>query len=184
MPIIEYECEMGHRKEELFLSHKNIVEEIRCEECEFLYSNEDEGHVYCPMHRIWSKPANIQIGKPSIVFRNPKTGEIQNASYEHQQVPYGFVKEELKSPFERSKFEKEYNQKMAQQDEVQTEIRRQKMADNQKLRQDKNRSNLSKIAAKSDNPSATKSLLKSAIERNRKRERVPKKKTNFHFEVN
>jgi hypothetical protein len=183
MPIREYRCLKTNESFEVVeIVVKNPEQTIICK----LHCDLDGTYSCLPHHAELqiSSFNTTQIGKPSIVFRNPKTGEIQNASFEHQPVPAGFVKEELRNPAERTKFEKEYNQKMAQQDDIVTEMRRQKMDENQKSRQDKNKANLSKIAARSDNPSATKSLLRSAMTRNRKRERVPKKKTNVHFDVN
>jgi hypothetical protein len=187
MPIYEFICADNHKIEKYMTLQELNTIDYRDLICPFVIGTRNANfNILCalPLEKIHSTFNTTQVGKPSIVFRNRKTGEIQVASSEHEQAPYGFVKEELKTPFERSRFEKEYNKKMSEQDDVQTEMRRQKMADNQKLRQDRNRKNLSKIAGKADNPSAAKSLMRKAMERNRKRERVPKKKSNFRFEVN
>jgi hypothetical protein len=190
MPIYQYKCLDGHITEKILtiseMERSEHKQNLHCDVKVNKYGEEDDSGDYCDLilERIPSVFNTAQVGKPSIIFRNLKTGELQNATSEYQAAPRGFVKEELKGPFERSKFEKEYNTKMDMQDDIVTEEKRQRVSENQKARQDKLKRNLSKIAGKSDNPSTVKSLMKSAMERNRKKERVSRKKTNFRFEVN
>jgi hypothetical protein len=190
MPIYEYECLDGHINERILtikeMESKYFQEDLTCCVKINKYGELDENGDNCGLllHKVQSTFNTTQVGKPSLIFRNPKTGAIQVSTHEYQVPPSGFVKEELRNPAERTKFEKEYNERMRVQDEIQTEKRRLETSDSQKNRQDDLKSRLSSIAAKSENPSMTESLVKNAMKRNRKKERVPKKKTNFHFEVN
>lgn len=190
MPIYEFECKMGHRFSK-FCSladwDRLVKEGIPCEGTigtGFAHIIGDEfgnGRAYL----AWSLPAKMQLGKPTIVFINPSTGQAQVAVHEHEQPPPGFIKEELKSSIERSKFENVQNQIAAEEDAIYNENIRQKREEARRSIIDNTIAHASSDASSSDNPSATEALMKSAIEHIRKKPEVRRKrKTEFRLDVN
>lgn len=175
MPLYEYECLSGHRQEKYF-NISNFPDKIICETCAKIY----EFEVYAK--KVWSLPANIQIGKPTIVFTNPSTSESRVAISENESAPPGFIKNELKSSIERTKFENVQNEIYRQQDEIYNEGLKQDRELFRKERTNQLNAEMSSIVAQSDNPSATESLMKAAI--SRKRKPLKKRKTQFALEVN
>lgn len=137
------------------------------------------------MYRIWSRPANIQLGKPTIVFINPQTGVAQVATSEHDSPPPGFIKQELKGPIERSKFEQTQNAINAQEDAIYNEnlrINREEARERTLKGIDEN---IREDAAKSDNPAETVRLMQAAKEYIKKKPTMKKKRqTNFVLDVN
>src|SRR5574338_370596 len=130
MPIYEFECPIHGKFERVFSLREfdTIKSGVICNQ--YIDTKQDcfvAGEEYRCMKIAtleWSLPVYPSHGKPTIVFRNKQTGEAEVALYEHQQVPAGFVKEELKTPYERSKFEKEQQAQQNLEDEYKTEERR------------------------------------------------------------
>lgn len=128
-------------------------------------------------------PANPQIAPPTIIFRNKQTGKVETAIIRNQSNPYGMEREELKGPFERSKFEKEQQAKHDIENAIVTERNFTIKNETRKNRQSDIRARLSGLAESSENPEFTKDLMKLAMERDTKKE-LPHKKTEFHLVVN
>lgn len=193
MPIYQYQCKItGEIKEEILsLSNANLQEIICPIHCRaFVEETKDSFKTNVklahPLHyaeRIWSLPAYPSHGKPTVIFKNNKTGETEVALYENQQAPHGFVKEELKTPHERSRFEKEQNQKQYVEDEYKTEERRFAVDYTRKQRHDDLKSKMSTITSKADNPAAAEALLNAAMMRNRNK-KVSRKQTDIKLAVN
>lgn len=135
--------------------------------------------------KVWSLPANIQIGAPTIAFVNPKTGVAQIATSRYDQPPPGYIKQEIKGSIERTKFENLQSEIHAREDDIYNENIRQKREDARRNLIDDIKANTSSDADKSDNSIATKQLMNKAIEHIRNKPAVPKKrKTEFRFDVN
>src|SRR5438067_4390815 len=86
-------------------------------------------HLSCfPHHaeRVWSAPAKMELSSPTIAFINPQTGKAIVATNRYEKPPDGFIKQELKSSIERSRFEREQNNINAQEDDIYNETIRQK----------------------------------------------------------
>jgi len=124
MPIYEYICELGHITEKLkSVADRDITP--WCEECMFLYSNEDEGHVQIPTERVWSLPAKSapnDNGKGVVYFENGKGQVIFNSFGDKDNWhPKGYVKKEARSLAERlsleSKIRNQDNSRLAKQRE-------------------------------------------------------------------
>lgn len=185
MPIYEFECKAGH-KHECFMSYEDSLHQWFCTR-KVGWIDELNIAKLCnePMEKIWSAPARIQIGKPTIVFTNPQTGEARIAVHEHEQAPAGFTRTELKSSIERSAFEHQQNAIAAHQDDVYNEMIVQKREDARRQIIDNAKAHASDDASISDNPSATKSLMDAAIKHVRsKPTQKRKRKTEFRFDVN
>lgn len=175
MPIYEFECDKGHRTEGLYISLFTKKEMV----CQFLINNIPCGR---KAEKVWSAPANIQIGKPTRVFENKHTGETMVASSDYDQPPKGCTIRELKGPIERSKFEHEEQIKLNMTNAIVTAQIEEQRAATKKNRHDDINSNLSKLASDSDNPSGAEAMIKSAMKRNR-----PKKnprRSEVHLAVN
>lgn len=193
MPIYEYDCPLGHKTAIIVKTYANL----RVIDCpgysnalfglDELFEKQEALNGRCSekADKSWSRPSNIQIGKPTIVFINPSTGAAQIATSEYEEPPKGFIKEELKGPVERSKFENQ-QAKLAEMDDLifNEDIRqkREEFKDNhlklidQHLRED---------AQSSDNPELTVKLMKAAKDRIKKKSALPKKrKTQFRLDVN
>lgn len=181
MPLIEYECPNCFSIiEKLY----KLVEYPYPETIECLYCLGDNGGTVLASI-IWSKPATNQIGKPTIVFTNPRTGESQIATSQYDSPPPGFVKEELKGSIERSKFEQQQNRINAEQDDIYNETIRQKREEFKKNHIDLINQHMSDDVASSDNPALAEGLMKKAIERIRKKPALKKKRrTEFTFDIN
>lgn len=182
MPLYEYKCLKTGELAEVYLPLRDY----------------NKRFIYCPLHtnknnngeeinwhdaeKVWSLPANIQSGKPTIAFINPKTGEARVAINQYEKPPKGFAKEELKGPIERSRFEQTQNAINAEKDneyntkqEVEREIVR-------TMQHDQVKAEASSIAAQSNNPHVTEQLLKDYLKRSKKQ--LKKRKTEFRLDVN
>jgi hypothetical protein len=95
MPIYEYECPEGHRTERIVLSIHQRDMAIPCNYCSAM------------AELTWSRPGNINLGKPTRIFINNANGEIMMPQTVFDKPPRGYHEKELKNPIERSKFEKE-----------------------------------------------------------------------------
>ncbi len=171
MPIYEYQCEKtGFTFEVIFKSWKGfaLLNKIQCQ----IHTDQHEAE------KIWSTPANINIGKPTVVFKNPKTGDLLVATHDQDAPPFGYVKEELKNPIERSKFEKEAQTRKNAENEVTTEYLRSQHAQTRRnLHADLN-------ARMSEFPNdGTREFLKESMNRRSKR-KFPEKKTDVKLTVN
>ena len=179
MPIYEFECPLGHRRERIFYVNE-CPNSVEC------HTAIEE--VYCSLkaERVWSAPANIQIGKPTKVFLNPRTGATQIATSEHEKAPRGFVTRELSGPIERSRFEKEEQRKLDVTNEIVTHQLDAQKEETRKNRQADTLSNLSKLAAESDNPAGAEHLIKKALERTRRKKRITERprRSEVHLAVN
>lgn len=176
MPIYEFECPI-HGRFELIVSLQRYDMVRDGSECAI------DAACLKRCEKVPSLPVYPSHGKPTIVFRNNKTGEVEVATYEHQQAPDGFIKEELKTPLERSRFEKEQTQNQRIEDEYKTEERRYAVDFARKKRHDDLNAKMSSITSKADNPAAAESLLKAAMERTRKK-KVPEKRSEMRLDVN
>lgn len=160
MPIYEFECKI-HGKFEVLLA-LNLLDSVKM------------GYT-CPIikcielcERIWSAPANIQIGKPTRVFQNPSNGKTIVASSDYDKPPFGYIETQLKGPVERSKFEKEEQRKLDITNEIVTRQLEDTRLATKKNRHDDIKANMSRLAAESDNPSGAEAFIKSAMNRKKK----------------
>lgn len=176
MPIYEFECEAGHITETIVLS-KYLQNHILCPKIE---KETEEGIARCslPAERIWSAPANINIGKPTIIFKNKLTGEFDIATNEHQTPREGFVKEELRNPIERSKFEREAQKRRNAENEITTEYLKTQHAETRKNRHAEINAKMSTFPN-----DGTREFLKKVMERKSKR-KFPEKKSDVKLTVN
>jgi hypothetical protein len=189
MPIYEFECKMGHRLE-IYMT----VEEMEAvKETGIQCTGQPRGYAHLTgdefgngrAYKVWSSFNTTQIGKPTIAFVNPQTGEARIAVHPHEQPPAGFVKEEIKGSIERTRFEQTQNAIHAEQDAIYNEQIRQKREEFKSTHIAAIKSHLADDAASSENPAATESLMNAAIERIRKKDPLPKKrKTEFKLDVN
>lgn len=176
MPIYEFEC-TKHGRFELIFSLREfdaIKDGVSCalnKDCKLL------------AEKAWSLPVYPSHGKPTIIFKNKKTGETEVALYENQETPHGFVKEELRTPYERSKFEKEQQAQQNLEDEYKTEERRFNVDYVRKQRHDDINAKLDTITKDAENPTAAKALLKEAMKRSRNK-KVPRKRTDIKLDIN
>lgn len=173
MPIYEFECTNGHITETIVLSNY-LSDHILCPHIE---KETEAGTTRCslPAYRIWSKPANIQIGKPTIVFENPQTGQTQIATFEHQETPRGFIKRELKGTFERSTFEKSEQRRLDATNEIVSHELEMSKEAARKARHNEINANMSSLAAESDNPSGAEHLIRSALNRPKRNKIKPRR---------
>lgn len=150
-------------------------------------------------HKIDSLPAKINHGKPTIVLKNPKTGEFRTLPSERAMVPRGFEKVELKNPFERSKVEKILAAQEYKKIEVENVYRELRVAETTRKRHDDINAkmnsmhtdyNVDPITGKVDleNPvrfmydNKAKELLKASMKRVKKPKQI--RDPNFNFTVN
>lgn len=190
MPIYTFECRLHGRFEKILPISKYDEIKKKGIECELA---KDTGFAHLTgdgfgngrAYLVPSLPANIQIGAPTIVFKNPQTGMAQIATSRYDSPPPGFIKEEIKGSIERTKFENEQNKLASFEDDVYNtnrEIERELL---RKSIIDDANANASIDAANSDNPSATEHLMKKAIEHIRNKPTLRKKrKTEFRLDVN
>lgn len=134
--------------------------------------------------KIFSIPANPQIAPSTVIFRNLKTGAVETAIERNQANPHGMIREEIKGPFERAKFEKEMQERHNVENEIITQRNFAQKDATRKNRHDDINANLNSAEINnSENPHLTKDLLKMAMVRSNKKE-LPHKKTEFHLAVN
>lgn len=183
LPIYQYKCVLSEEIIELILP----------------LSDSDRRRVVCPIHypsqftserkniieinyslyhdaeKVWSAPANIQIGKPTRVFQNPSNGKTIVASSDYDKPPYGYIETKLSGPIERSRFEKEQQAKLDITNEIVTHQLETTREATKKNRHDDIRANMSKLAAESDNPSGAEAFIKAAMNRKKKPKHGPRK---------
>ncbi len=177
MPIYQYECCLtGEIGEVIFPISEANKKYITCP----THKNSVDRHV---AEKIWSLPTYPSHGKPTVIYRNPLTGDTRVAILENQQTPDGYEKIELKTPMARSAAEKQMQERNSAEDEYVTERNRYLKEATQKNRHDDLKARMGTLTKDSDNPSAAIDLLKAGMNRNRKK-KLPPKKTEFHFAVN
>lgn len=180
MPIYEFECQFGHRKERIF-SITACPITITCLDCIHILRKADI--IYekdsIRMHKVPSIPANINIGKPTIIFRNSKNpNDVQVATSSTDKAPFGFVTEELHGPIERSKFERERQKILDVENEIITESVRLRDNETRKNRHAEINANMSNLP-----DDGTRELMKFAMQRTRKKkERI--KKSTVRLDIN
>lgn len=187
MPIYEFRCADGHITERIWSI--NYWEDIKRLYKGLVVCGAELGNTngLCIKNaeRIWSVPANIQIGKPTIVFVNPQTGVSQVATSQYDPPPPGFITQELKGPIERSKFENQQAEIAKMDDMIFNEDIRQKREDFRNQHIKLIDEHLREDAQSSDNPELTVKLMKAAKDRIRKKDPLAKKrKTEFRLDVN
>lgn len=187
MPIYEYECPIHGKIEKcLPLSYSNVkdipcTKDIDCEE---------------RAERIWSLPGNIQIGSPTKMFVNNKTGEVYSPSTKFDKPPKGYHEIELKTPIERSKFEREQQRKADAENQLTSHVLDSMKSEARKKRHDDLKSRMNAIQKETvinrEGKEETlefsldhkdKQLLSKAMERSKKKPRK-EKKTEVKLAIN
>lgn len=188
MPIYEFSCEKtGQTHEKFMLISEWDTNKIICP-IHFAHENvinhykREFPHLIHYAEKIFSIPAKMELGKPTLVMVNPKTGEKQVMASSRDKPKRGWVVEELKSTTDRTRFENEQNANFAIQDEVYNQNVQASRDAFRKEQNAKNLADMSKICAETDNPSATEALMKAAM--NRKPKELKKRKSVFRFNVN
>jgi hypothetical protein len=191
MPIYEYECEKtGEVFELIWKSWKGyaLQQKVACQLHNDIHAAE----------KIWSLPGNknLQCAEPTIVFKNPRTGEMQVATHKNDQPPIGFEKVELRGPIERSRFEKEASERKHVEDELTTEKLKQGREQTAKNIHDDIKARMNSQTNKIYNPETkqeenvtwderTKGLMKLSMQHTRKKhEKIKPKRTNVRLEIN
>lgn len=177
MPIYEFECKNGHRFEKLF-SINDCPKNLLCEYCPRVPGIISRGSVPSLAEKVFSAPANINIGKPTIIFKNPRTGEVEVAASDYDTPRPGFVKEELKNPIERSKFERTVQARQDLANEIITEKLKQDHSETRKNRHADIESRMSSFPN-----DGTREFLRKAMNRKSKR-KFPEKKSQVKLTVN
>lgn len=158
MPIYEFECPKGHKFEIVRTVAFDFGATFKC-----ICGEIGE--------RIWSLPANINIGKPTIIFRNSKNpNDVQVATSSTDKAPIGFLIEELHGPIERSKFERERQKILDVENEIITESVRLRDNETRKNRHAEINANMSNLP-----DDGTRELMKFAMQRTRKKKERTKK---------
>lgn len=189
MPIYEFKCEAEHITEGIY-TNLSSIREIVCQVIIEVPSITGDTNLrtYIPCGRkaekIFSIPANPQIAPSTVIYRDLKTGKVETAHSRNQANPKGMVKEELKGPFERSKFEREQQRLHNVENEMVTQRNFAIKDQARKNRHSDINSRMNTVEVNSnENPQLTKDLLKMAMDRSNKKE-LPHKKTEFHLAVN
>src|ERR1043165_3897036 len=167
MPIYEFECERtGQVFERIMPLHLSDLKKV---ECEF--------HSMCRGIKIPSRlglTSGLSQTTPTVIFRNANNpNDIRPAVYKGQQTPHGFIKEELKTPMERSRVEREMASIQDAQDDFDTAKREFVTNHVRKERHSDLRARMNSLTEKSDNPALAEHLLKKGMERSNKK-RVPR----------
>lgn len=178
MPIYEFQCkETGEIKEVIFPLKAWTVRQILCP-IHFDGISNTGNIITHQAERISSAPANINIGKPTIIFRNPKTGETEVATFEHDTPREGFVKEELRNPIERTKFEQEAQKRRNAENEITTEYLKTQHSETRKNRHAEINAKMSTFPN-----DGTREFLKKVMNR-KSRRKFPDKKSDVKLTVN
>lgn len=196
MPIYEFECENGHRLEKLF-SIPNCPNRVICDFItNFVEGNLTQQRCGLLAEKVWSLPVVRFDAPPTIIFVNPKTGEREVAVSSTQPTPNGYVREELRGPIERSKFEKVQSQIKHVEDELLSEKLKQGREQTAKNIHDDINARMNSVTNKVYNPETkqeenvewdaiTKAMLKKSMAHTRKKhERIKPKRTNVRLDVN
>lgn len=197
MPIYEFECKVtGETIEKLFSLSQAHVTLMKCP----IHSVNDCVKKNLPMahlaQRIWSLPGNIQIGSPTKIFINNKTGEIFTPFSKHDKPPNGYHEKELKSPIERSKFEKEQQRRADAENQLTSHVLDSMKSEARKNRHDNLKAKMNAIQREEvERPDGKKevveftldhrdkSLLNKAMQRSNKKPKK-EKKTDVKFAIN
>lgn len=206
MPIYQYSCEItGQVVEQIlpleFADYIEIDCPIHCRKSieadgEGFKTHLEKTH---PMHyaqKIWSLPGNIQIGSPTKIFINNKTGEIFTPFSRHDKPPNGYHEKELKSPIERSKFEKEQQRRADAENQLTSHVLDSMKSEARKNRHDNLKAKMNAVQREEiegpDGKKETieftldhkdKSLLNKAMQRSNKKPKK-EKKTDVKFAIN
>lgn len=196
MPIYEFECEKGHRLEKIF-SIPKCPDRVICDfVINFVDGNLTQERCGLLAEKVWSIPVTRFEAAPTIIFRNPRTGETQVATHKNDQPPKGYIREELRGPIERSRFEKEATQRKYVEDELTTEYLKQGREQTAKNLHDDLKARMNATTNTVYNPETkqeenitwdeqTKGMLKTAMNYTRKRHaKIKPKRTNVRLEVN
>lgn len=179
MPIYEFECPV-HGIFEVIADLKFC--DIKYAKCTI---NETCAEICI---KVWSIPGNIQIGSPTKVFVNNKTGEIYTPFSRYDKPPSGYHEQELRNPIERSKFEREQQRRVDAENQLTSHVldsmksqARKNRHDNLKARQNAvQRETYTDHEGKEQKVEFTldhkdKELLNKAMERSKKKPRKEKK---------
>lgn len=197
MPIYLFACMFtGETKEEIMPLSDWDVKEIKCPIHCRDFVEEVNGKIKTnlirkyPLHNAERIPARLGLVSgisqttSTIIFRNASNpNDIRVAVYKNQEVPHGFIKEELKTPMERSRVEREMAKIQDAQDDFDT-AKREFVTDHvRKERHADLNARMNSLTKDAENPEQAKALLKSAMNRTNKK-KVPRKKSQLHFSVN
>lgn len=179
MPIYEFICYDHGRFERIFpiSEYENIKYGTLCG---LVLIDDGESFGQCTgfSERVSSIPANINIGKPTIIFRDPKTGRTELAASDYDTPPQGYIKELLSNPIERSKYEREEQKRVDLANEIVSEKMKQDHAETRKNRHADIESRMN------DFPNdGTREFLRKAMARKSKR-KFPEKKSQVKLTVN
>jgi len=181
MPIYEFQCPLFGNVFEVILPLE------MADRKEFICTcDSDQIHM---AERVWSIPGVVQIGKPTRIFVNNKTGDVFTPVKETDKAPKGYHEKELKGPLERTKFEKEQQHRVDGRNEFISHHLDTLKSEARKNRQDDTKAKMNSIQRELlPNPETGKeevveysldhkdqALLKSAMERSNKKKRKEKK---------
>lgn len=156
---------------------------------EVVISEEDAEGYTCMLkaEKVWSQlglVSGISQTTPTVIFRNANNpNDIRPAIYKGQETPNGYIKEELKTPMERSRVEREMAKIQDAQDDFDTAKREFVTNHTRKERHSDLKARMNAITKDAENPFQAEHLLKKAMERSNKK-KVPRKKSQMHFAVN
>lgn len=189
MPLYEFECNYGHRYEKLFNINECPIK-IPCEDCSLEGSMEFA-------EKVWSVPAgDLSNGKPTRMFINNRTGEPFAPISRYDKPPRGYHEIELRNPSERTRFEKEQQQRLDGQNQLTSHILDSMKAEARKKRHDNLKARMNAVQREeyTDDEGKTKveeftlterdkALVNKAMEKSRKKPRK-EKKSNVMFAIN
>lgn len=189
MPIYEFECPIHGRFEKILSLSDADIPSVFCEH------STAANRIKCGMSsvRCWSLPARTDLGAPTRVFINNRTGEMFTPISKYDQAPRGYHEEQLKDSIQRSKFEKEYQRKLDATNEVVThELESQKAAITKRRHDDIN-ARMNAVQRETDPVTEKeveytldhrdKEVLKKAMNRTKKKKFRPRT-SDFKFAVN
>lgn len=195
MPIYQYSCiKTGEVFEEILPISEWDRRLIICR----IHFNRDNYLATGICHdaeKIWSIPGNIQIGKPTRIFVDSKGNTFSPIS-QHDKPPKGYREIELRNPIERSKFEKEQQQRTDAQNQLTSHILDSMKSESRKNRHDNLRARMNAVQreeftnqeGKTETIEFTldhkdKALVEKAMTRSRKR-KAKEKKSNVMLAAN
>lgn len=198
MPIYEFECPIHGKFEQIWSlsAFEEIKDGVMCGR--LLEIDKDGEQLYCGevAEKIWSVAVTRFEAPPTIVFKNPRTGEFEIATHATQSAPAGYIREELHGPIERSRFEKYASERRYVEDELTTEKLKQGREQTTKNLHEDIKARMNATTNKVFNPETkqeenivwdeqTKALMKKSMEHTRKRhERIKPKRRNVRLDVN
>lgn len=203
MPIYQYECEITKEviEEIVSLSLADQMEidcPIHCRKfiekaSDSFRTNLERTHPIHYAHKIWSLPARTDLGAPTRVFINNRTGEMFTPISRFDQPPKGYREEQLKDSFQRTKFEKEYQRKLDATNEIVTHQLESQKAATTKNRHDDLNARMNAVQREIDPVTGEqveftldhreKEVLKKAMNRTKKKKFRPRS-SDFKFAIN